>query len=346
MRVSINQTTGEARLTPESDEDIWHIERVLEPGDVVKSRSLRRFKPSEGESGDKRAVTVELIAEKVEFHEGTGKLRVTGKIRGGNPEEYVQIGSYHTIEIMPGEQLTIQKSWKKYQLDRLKQAQSESRRPKLAIVVMDDEKATIALVKGYGVRLVCEIENKASKRDSQKVFQQAVNKYYGAIMAKISKYKHRIIVAGPGFDKDNFKKFVAGEDEELLKRLSFESCSNSEISGIYELMRHGIVSKMAGQERAVRELSLITDFVSAASKEDGLVAYGRKAVNAAVEFGAVENMLVNDELLRADKDIEVLVNKFEESTGLQAHVFNSQEYAGKQLEGFGGIAASLKFRVK
>ena len=346
MRASINRSTGEARLTPESDEDIWHVERVLEPGDVVKSRSLRRFKPSEGESGDKRTVTVELIAEKVEFHEGTGKLRVTGKIRSGHPEEYVQIGSYHTIEIMPGEQLFITKQWKNYQLERLKQAQNEGRRPKLAIVAMDDEKATVALVKGYGVRKACEIESKASKRDKPKVHEQAVMRYYEQIMGKIEGYRHRIIIAGPGFDKDNFKKFVEAQDVELLKRLSFESCSNSEISGVYELLRQGIVSKIAGQERTAREMNLMNDFITAVSKQDGTTSYGRRDVERAVEHGAAGRLLVNDELLRNDKEIEGIVNKFEASSNAQADVFNSQEYAGRQLEGFGGIATFLKFRMK
>ncbi|RLG20125.1 mRNA surveillance protein pelota, partial [Candidatus Micrarchaeota archaeon] len=276
---------------------------------------------------------------------GTGKLRVTGKIKDGFPEEYVQIGSYHTIEIMPGEQLFITKQWKNYQLERLRQAQAESRRPKLAIVAMDDEKATVALVKGFGVRKVCEIESKASKRDKPKAFEQAVKKYYEQIMNKISKYKHRIIIAGPGFDKDNFKKFVKAQEPELLKRLSFESCSNPEITGVHELLRQGIISKIASEERAAREMSLMDAFISAASKQEGLVAYGRKAVKQALELGAVSKLLVNDELLRQEKEVEELVNLFEEVSGQHADVFNSQEYSGRQLAGFGGIAAFLKFRI-
>ena len=348
MRASLNHTTGEARLTPESDEDIWHIERVLGPGDIVKSKSMRRFKPGEGDSGDKRPVSVEVVAEKVEFHEQTGRLRITGKIKSGSPEEYVQIGAYHTIDVMPGEMVTVTKKWKPYQLERLKEAQAESKRPKLAIVAMDDEKATIALVKGYGVRKVCEIESKASKKDTQKVREQAMAKYYGSILDKVKGYEHRVIIAGPGFEKDNFKKFVEQNDKEkkILPRLSFEGCSNPEITGIYELMRQGIVSKIAGQERAARELALVNEFISATSGTGGaLTAYGRRAVGEALQYGAVERLLVNDELVRQDEEIETLAEKCEEA-GAKVTYFNVQDYAGRQLEGFGGIAAFLKFKVK
>ena len=347
MRASINHSSGEARLTPESDEDIWHVERVLGPGDVVKSRSFRRFKarPGEGESGEKKEVTIELIAEKIEFHEGTGKLRITGKIKGGFPEEFVQIGSYHTIDVGPGEMITVTKQWKPYQLERLKEAQSESRRPKLAIVVLDEEKATIALVKGYGVRKVCEIESKASKRDERKTHALAMQKYYSSILDKISAYKHRVIVAGPGFEKENFKKFVEAQDTELLKHLSFESCSNNEMTGVYELIRHGIITKTAGQERAAREIEVMNDFIATVSGPTGMSAYGRKAVSEALNFNALDRLLVNDELVRADEQIEKLAEKAEES-GAKVFYFNAQEYAGRQLEGFGGIAAFLKFKVK
>ncbi|VVC04579.1 Peptide chain release factor subunit 1 [Candidatus Burarchaeum australiense] len=352
MRASINHATGEARLTPESDEDIWHIERVLGPGDIVKSQSMRRFKPGEGESGDKRPVTVEIVAEKIEFHEQTGRLRITGKIKSGHPEEYIQIGAYHTIDVIPGEQVSVVKKWKPYQLERLKEAQSESRRPKLAIVAMDEEKATIALVKGYGVRKVCEIESRASKKDERKVHAQAVAKYYGAILDKVKGYGHRVIVAGPGFEKDNFRKFVEQNDKDVLARLSFEGCSNCEMSGIYELMRQGIVSKIAGQERAAREIEQMNEFIGAISGGpssgtggSGLAAYGRKAVAEALAYGAIERLMVNDELVRREEEIEKLVEKAEES-GARVVYFNAHEYAGKQLEGFGGIAAFLKFKVK
>ncbi|MFA6035568.1 MAG: mRNA surveillance protein pelota [Candidatus Micrarchaeia archaeon] len=347
MRASINQSTGEARLTPETEEDIWHIERVLGPGDLVKSRSFRRFKarPGEGESGEKKEVTIELIAEKIEFHEGTGKLRITGKIKAGFPEEFVQIGSYHTIDVGFDEMITVTKQWKPYQLERLKEAQSESRRPKLAIVVMDEEKATIALVKGYGVRKVCEIESKASKRDERKTHTLAMQKYYATILEKISGYKYHVIIAGPGFEKDNFRKYVEATDKDVLPRLSFESCSNNEMTGVYELIRHGIISKIAGQERAAREIETMNNFIATVSGPTGLCAYGRKAVGEALGFNAIDRVLVNDELVRTDEDIEKLARRCEES-GAKVYYFNAQEYAGKQLEGFGGIAAFLKFKLK
>jgi len=42
------------KLIPEVLEDLWHLERVLEPGDILSSSSTRVFKPPEGEEERKK----------------------------------------------------------------------------------------------------------------------------------------------------------------------------------------------------------------------------------------------------------------------------------------------------
>ena len=69
---------GEIRLTPENTEDLWHIERLLSPGDRVIARTWRRFKATEDDAGEKKAVTMKLGVEKVEFSPHANRLRVTG----------------------------------------------------------------------------------------------------------------------------------------------------------------------------------------------------------------------------------------------------------------------------
>ncbi|MCX6777914.1 MAG: hypothetical protein NT157_03435 [Candidatus Micrarchaeota archaeon] len=114
--VHFDKKSGELKVVPESLEDLWHLERVLEQGDLVKGKSFRRFKLDEGDSGERKAVTIELEAKKIEFHKHANILRVTGVIKSGTPEEYVQIGSHHTLDLEIDGRIAIQKDWKEYQL--------------------------------------------------------------------------------------------------------------------------------------------------------------------------------------------------------------------------------------
>ena len=246
---------GEIRLTPENTEDLWHIERLLQNGDRVLSKSFRRYKATEGDAGEKKLVTIKLLVEKVEFSPFANRLRVTGKIVEGSPAEFVQLGSYHTIDVEQGFPLSIIKEkWLGHHMQRIKQAIAETKRPRLAMLVLDESKAVFATLRGYGVQYELELENNASKRDDR--FDEKTQAFFGEIVKKLSSMQvGRIIVAGPGFGKENLMKFIKQKEPALAKRIVIEHCTYAERSGINELMRRGVVGKVASEERAANEPS-------------------------------------------------------------------------------------------
>ena len=155
---------GEIRLTPENTEDLWHIERLLSPGDAIIARTWRRYKATEGDAGEKKAVTMKLAVEKVEFSPHANRLRVTGKIVEGTPVEFVQIGAYHTIDIEEHFPVSIIKEkWLAHHLARIKQAIAETKRPRLGMLVLDENKAIYATLRGFGVAYELELENKIGR---------------------------------------------------------------------------------------------------------------------------------------------------------------------------------------
>lgn len=336
---------GEIRLTPENTEDLWHIERLLSPGDFIISRSFRRFKATEGDAGEKKPVTIKLLVEKTEFARFANRLRVTGKIIEGTPVEYVQQGAYHTIDIEADFPVSIIKEkWLSHHLSRIKQAIAETKRPRLGMLVIDENKAIYATLRGYGVEYELELENSASKRDDK--FDEKTQSFFGEVLKKLSSSQvGRIIVAGPGFGRENLMKFIKQKSPELAKRIILEHCSYAERSGINELLKRGVVSKVASEERAENELLLMDRFSTELRKESGLVAYGKKEVGAAVSSSAVETLMVIDELLRTDKEIEATVEEAEKRK-VKLVVFSQESDGGRELEGFGGFAALLRFRMR
>ncbi|MCX6777913.1 MAG: hypothetical protein NT157_03430 [Candidatus Micrarchaeota archaeon] len=207
---------------------------------------------------------------------------------------------------------------------------------------MDERKATFATLRGYGVEFEFEINNEARKGEEKHDEKQ--RGYFGEIMKVIGGMKvEKILIAGPGFAKDNLKKFIGERDGELLKRIAFDSCSSAEKSGVYELLKRGAVEKVAGEQRAEKEFVLIEKLIAEIAKA-GLVAYGKEEVAKALDYGAVDELLVVDELLRKDKKIEELLEKAEK-TKVKTTIFSSENSPADQLSGFGGIAALLRFRI-
>lgn len=336
---------GEIRLTPENTEDLWHIERILTQGDRIVSKSFRRYKATEGDAGEKKLVTIKLLVEKVEFSRFANRLRVTGKILEGTPEEFVQQGSYHTVDIEQDFPVSIIKDrWMSHHLSRIKQAIVETKRPKLGMLVMDESKAIYATLRGYGVEYELELENNASKRDDK--FDDKKLAFFGEIMKKLqSTQVGRIIVAGPGFGTENLMKFIKQKDPQLAKKIIIEHCTYAERTGINELLKRGVVSKVASEERAGTELALMEKFSTELRRESGLVAYGLEEMRNAVASSAVETLMVIDELLRNDKKIEAVVEEAEKKK-VKLVVFSHESDGGRELEGYGGFAALLKFRMR
>ncbi len=335
---------GKLKLVPENTEDLWHIERVLSSGDHVFSKTWRRFKASEGDAGEKMPVKIELEAETIEFSQELNRLRITGKIIAGEPEEYAQKGQYHTIDVETGFPLTIQKQWKQYDIDRLKKAVSESKKPKVSIVVLDDEKALFATLTGIGIKYDFEIESRASKRDEK--FSDKVKEYFGDITKKLEDAKgEKIVVAGPGFTKDNLKKFITHKNPELLKKILFDSVSYAERSGVQELLARGTISKAVTGHSLEQDAMLMEKFMEHLGREDGLCVWGLDDVKKAVEYSAVSDLLVLDSLLRKRKDVSELADKASKAK-IPMHIFSLDSAPGEKLEGFGGLAAILRFRIE
>ena len=218
--VKFYESAGSLKLKVDTLEDLWTAQRIIFANDIVKSESERKFKSSESDKGELKKVVITLKVEKTELDKDAIRLRVLGKIMEGRPLEYVRINSYHTLNIAPGDIFEIIKTeWHDYIISVVRNAVSDSKRPRLGLIILDDEKAMPAYMLGYGVDFGNEIYSKLSKRMSQKDFQEQQKKYYDEIISMIrGMVVDTVVVAGPGFTKDSLK--VYGESSGILKRRS------------------------------------------------------------------------------------------------------------------------------
>lgn len=335
--VKFYQGEGVMRLKLDTLEDLWTVQRIVLPNDLVKSKSLRKFKANETDVGELKEVVITLRVEKTELDKNALRLRIMGKIVEGKPEQYIRLNSYHTLNIAPSDTLDIIKAeWPDYLVNVVKNAVGDTKKPRLGIIVVDDEKALPAYLLGYGVEFRNEIYSNLSKRMTQKDFQEQQRKFYEAITNAIKGMDvDTVIVAGPGFTKDDVRAYMESKQEKIDKRIIYQQASNTERSGVYEIIRSPEVEGLLRSEHIRSEFAVMEEFLKGLSS--GTSKYGIENVAAAIDDYAVGSLIVNDSML-GNQDVQKILAKAE-SMRIKIDIFNSMDEAGEQLASFKGIAS-------
>ncbi len=329
-----NMKDGVIKILIQDNEDCWHLYNLVDKGDFVSSITYRTKKEKDdkvrSKKEEKEKVYIKIQVEEKEFQKFTDRLRIRGRIVEGVEE----IGAYHTFNIQPGMEIKIEKEeWKKWHLDRLKEA--TKKHPKMAVVAMDDEKATIARIHEYGVEEVATIYSGRGGKMFKDDYDES--NYYGQILSKIKAMNLPIAIVGPGFEKDKFVDFAKSS----LKNYFVDAVSHSGMAGVYEAIRRGIVERVMKENRVARETMLVEKVMEEISK-NGMVAYGKEEVRKALERGAAHTLLIINEALM---DSEEMI-KIAEETGAKIEIISEWHEAGHRLAALGGIAALLRYRVE
>lgn len=334
------EATSTLRLRPDSFDDLYLIERIIGIGDNVESKSTRRFRASENDVGELKEVIVKIAVEKVELDKGAGMLRFGGKILWGRPEEFIKLQSYHTINIAVGDTIDIQKQeWKEYILKRIKQSVQDSKKPRLGAIALDDEKATTAYIRGYGIEIITELYSKLSKRMKEKDYGIQREKYFLEVIDAVKNMKVDIVaIAGPGFTKDDLKKYINDKGVKIEKRLVYIQASDAERGGIREAMQSDAIAQLLAQEQIKREFELLNKFLSGLNFSSS--SYGIDQVREALEKYDAAVVMVNDSVLN-DKNIQQVLD-ISDSQKVKIEIFNSSDDAGAQLANFKNIASISK----
>ncbi len=343
--LKVDERNAFFEVIPENTEDLWHLEKVIENGDVVSGSSTRKIKgKNEGEKAERIPIFVEVQAETVEFHEFSGQLRVNGLVVGGKPEDLIEIKSFHALEIEAGKKISVKKpALKKWQVERLEQAKKSGSRERLLAIVLDDEAAELAWVKETGFEVKARILS--GKEGKQFGGGSDKKKYFEELTKKAMDLKpEKVLVAGPGFTKDELKKFVA--DKRLKLEASYESTNSVGETGLNELLREGKLDKVAQEVSLTRETRAVEEVLAHVGKGDGLAEYGLKEVGKALQGGAVEKLLVAEETLFAQRVlVENLMDEAHRQR-LEVKVIGAQHEAGRKLQGLGGVAAVLRYKFR
>ncbi len=300
MRVQDRAPGEEGRerwtLVPESLDDLWHLQYVVEPGDRVSGDTTRRIQRDDDRlrdtGGQREPMHVTIRVDTVEFAKFANRLRVGGEIVGCSRED--QLGHHHTLNVEPRTEVEVEKQFKPDQRERIEEAVAASENPDVAVVTVEEAQAYVHTVAQYGVEEYASITGPTGKGE----YAQDRSELFVSLVDTLRPLEvDAIVLAGPGFTKEDFLSHLEETAPEIAQSVTVVDTASVGDRGVHEVLKRGAVDDIQQETRVAREAEYI-DELTGRIAGDGAVAYGPEAVATAVEYGAVERLLVLDRWLR------------------------------------------------
>ena len=338
---------GEIKLVAENLDDIWHLYNIVEEGDLVRAVTFRTDEQKDdkirSKKSEKKRMKLGIRVSEIKFHEFSDRLRIHGTIEEG-PQD---LGSFHTHNITADKMDSlsiIKREWKHYQLQRIDEAVRQRSEPILTFVSLDEDTATVAVLRQSGVQWIADVDSKRSGKMYES--KDTENDYFGEVLSIIRTNKtpdSSLVVVGPGFAKEHFVKKGRERELDLFAKCIVHGTGTAGMNGVQETIRSGIIEQITKENRVVFETGLVEKLFEEI-KKDGPVAYGEQEVRNALMNGAVERLLVTDTVVRTKKGEDLL--RLAKQNNSEFTIINTMHEAGKKIDGMGGIGALLRFKIQ
>lgn len=263
------------------------------------------------------------------------------------------------------------------------------------LFVLDRNEATIGLLRGKRIEVVRRISSNVPRKhsrggQSQRRFERLIEIAAHEYFKRIAKHAREVfmttpelrgvLVGGPGPTKEFFVNEGYLHPEVQKKIIATVDTSYTDDYGIRELVDNA--SEVFRDLEVTKEKKLVQRFMREVVRDDGLAAYGEKEVKKFLDMGAVETVLISEEVgsfrvtascpscgHRESKTVQDLkgyseacpkcgetlgieefkstLDEFQElaeATGARVEVISTDTEEGQQLKAFGGLAAILRFR--
>ena len=337
--------TKGVKVVIETDEDVWHLYNVIEIGDLVTASTTRREEKSSdkirAERSEKKRMTLGVRIEKIEFSEQDLRLKLLGTIETG-PQD---IGQHHTLMIEVGDSLTISKTkWRETQRERLQKAVSDSRKPRIAFVSLDQDEATIAVMRQYGLKELATIRSgRSGKQYAEKPQSDTFHDEIAEKLVPVTGPDLPLVILGPGFEKESLYDDLKRRGGDFGRMYVYQT-GQTGMAGINELLKKGMGADVLRDSSVGAEMEAVEKALEEIAKPEGLATYGDREVYDAAVSGAVDTLLVLDARVR-EQDLDELVRAVESQKG-KVVVVSSQHDGGKTLAALGGVVALLRYRLR
>jgi len=271
----------------------------------------------------------------------------------GNVAEHEGESNIELFYVIPPQPLKTKIYWcdQRFVLDPLEEMVKE--RELYGIICLDGREADIAFLRGKKIEPQAHLESivpgkthkggqsaqrfarvrEALKHDWLKKVGDAANQ----IFMREEKDLQGIIVSGPGPVKE---EFVKGDYLYARFKNKVIAVVDTGYTGEYGLEETLERARERLKELSVmKEKEILSRFFQALSNNEAI--YGKERVKEALEMGAVEILLLSEDLEEEFLELEELA----ERTGTSVKIISSDTREGRQFKELGGVGGILRYKV-
>ncbi|XLS50489.1 hypothetical protein HN51_011166 [Arachis hypogaea] len=365
---AVNQM-GRVTIIPEESDDLWILYNIINPDDYVTIDTSRKvhhqLNDGKNTTASRVRLSVHLKVTYRDFDKDSSTLCIQG--RNLEPNGYVVVGSFHTLTLECNKPFELHKKvWKHDIVEALEERENHEVCPdaELTINLFQQDHAEIYLIEKGVTAMVSKVETSSSrtggrKSSSSSSFSNTKNVFFREVFAAFIKHVDlnkvkNTVIASEDSKKDEFRRFMISEAKRM-KIISVEEnigrivvAAGSGCNGdLKDLLGESTVMNLMKDSMVrlqIRALRKVWDMVSS---DSDCACYRLKSVESAQEMGAIETLLISDELYRSDevatrKRYGCLVKAVKDS-GRDALVYSSMHVLAEQLQQFTGIVAILIF---
>ena len=224
---------------------------------------------------------------------------------------------------------------------------------KYGLIVMDRREATLGLLQGTNIKVLAHMTSNVPGKTTKggqsaaryaRIREGAAKEFYKRISEASNKEFlgkkdiKGILIGGPGPTKEDFKEYLNNELQQKI--LVVQDLTYTDESGLHHLIDKS--QNIFAKEAIVQEKTILNRFFETLAKEPDKAAYGEKQVEKALEIGAVDVLLLSENL--SDKQIDHFEN-LAEKTSAELMLISTDTKEGKQLKDLTGIAAILRYSI-
>lgn len=311
----------------------------------------------------------------------------------GNTAEQEGVSDIQIWAIEPPEPLNTKLYWcdQTFELAPLREMVKE--KEVYGLLTMDTKEATFGILRGKDIRVMRRLDSIVpgkfikggqSAQRFQRVREGLINDFYKQIAEAAKKVFDTdikgILLGGPGPSKNDFYDRGYLPTPLQKKILGIKDVGYTDEHGLHELVQKG--SDILAEAAVSKEKELVQKFFEELRKDSGRVSYGIKSVLKALELGAVDIVLISEDLEYSEVEFQCpcgesgikfvknsefddlkcpkceqpiqlmgkrdIVEAFEElvkSYGTDIEVISRDTREGEQLYQMGGIGALLRYKV-
>ncbi|HET6399200.1 MAG TPA: mRNA surveillance protein pelota [Candidatus Thermoplasmatota archaeon] len=341
--------TGTLHLRLDSVDDLWAMQALLVPGDLVTATTMRTAPESQDKAREgkpeKRTLRLGVRVEQVEWADFEDLLRVLGPIETGAQDH----GKYHTIVLRAdGMDVEVQKrsGLQGWHDEVLRGAVAATGQPHALLLAIDDTEAQFAVLRSYGLQFLGSLAS-AGQGKRHPGADEAKRAFFDDVVRSLKAFRADaqvpLLVVGPGWWREEFLEHARRKDPDSVRNAITEGTSMGGRAGLQEALRTGAVARVAKEHRVSAETEVLERVWELVAKGSDRVVYGAASVKAACEAGAVDTLLLTDAAARSGAFDDA--SRTAERGRASVRIVSTAHEAGKRLQEWGGAAAILRFAL-